>query len=1033
MHIADLSVRNSVFVNLLMVAIVIIGLAFALVTPLELFPSIETEIIRVQTSFPGSSAEDIENLVTIPIEEEVKNISEIKVLRSTSSEGLSIITAEIESGEDMLRVAQDIDSKISSIKDKLPEGAENPVVENSRSTFPLLNVAIAGDVPRQMLRSHAVRLKDELQLIEGVDSIILSGIGNLIFWINLDYQKVHQYKISIDQISNAIIKKNLDLPGGGYIQDTTELLVRTRGKVYNIDDILNIPIIRDPNGKHVLIRDVATVKVGEEKAKTSSRVNGKPSITFWINKQKNIDAIDTVKKIRQFISEFQSTLPSSVTVYTTNDSSILVKNRLKSLLKSGGLGLFSILLLLGFFLGRRAAIIAALGIPVSFFGAFILMQTSGITINMLSMFGLIMVLGILVDDAVIVVENVQRYVNQGIHPRDAAIRATKEVALPVIATVLTNIAAFLPLLLATGLIGQFLSVIPKVAIFALLISLIEALLIMPSHCADWLNPEVKKNNNKRRWFLKARTIYLNGLYFALRYRYVVVGTFTAILFLSFFIIAKIPNVMFYAHDINEFQIRVENPSQSSLDYTKNSVAKIEETIEKVIPEHALKNTVSMIGIDLTEGDTLYFGDHLASILVEYKDFESRKENGLELKNLLRDKVEATVVGPEKLNFIHNVGPPTGKPVKIRILGNDFSTLKQISQTIQEELDKYGGVYGITDDLAQGKSEIRINVDERKAAIFGLDTRTIAREIRALVDGLTVAQTRIGKEETDINIKYDIPSENVLNLLQSHQILTPDKDQVALGTIANIEIEPGILDIKRFDFNRAVSITAEVDQKVTTSREVNSNISTYIKNLLKSYPGYGYKLAGEAEDYQRTVEDMIKASIVAIILIYLIMATILRSYLQPFIIMSVLPFTLVGLTTGILLRGEPITLPAIIGLIALLGIVVNDSLVLIDFTNKRKDRFKNTILAVVMSAKHRFRPIILTTLTTFSGLSTLMFAYRGEAAFLAPMATALGFGLLFSTIILLYLIPCLYMILDDLVNWTKWKAKRGSAISVQSGT
>lgn len=1030
MHVADFSVRNSVFINLLMGAIIVIGLVFAFVLPLEIFPSVKLEIIKIRTVFPGASAEDVEKLVTIPIEEEIKNTSGIKVLRSTSFEGLSVISAEVETGENLLEITRDIDSKISIVKAELPEDAEDPVIEEVKSGFPLLNVALAGDVSRETLRRHAVRLKDKLQLIDGVDSIVLSGVGNPAFWIELDYRKMHQYKISIDQISSAVIRNNLDLPGGSYLQDKTEFLVRTTGKIYNVDDILDIPITNDPQGKHVLIRDIASVTIGEDKVVTTSRVNGNPSITFWINKQKNTDAIDIVGNIRRFLSEFQGMLPDSITVYDTNDTSHWVKKRLQSMLKSGGLGLFFVLVLLGLFLNRRAAAIAALGIPVSFLGAFILMHMNGITINMLSMFGLIMVLGIVVDDAIIVVENVQRYVSQGIPPREAAIKATKEVTLPVIATVLTNIAAFIPLLFATGVIGEFLSIIPQVAIFALLVSLVEALLVMPSHCSDWMKPEVKKVSGKRRWVLKVRSVYLKGLFFALRNRYVVVCTFAAILFISFFLIRSLPNVMFYQHDASEFRVRVENSPQSSLDYTASSVRQIEETIERVVPDHVLKNIVSMIGIDITDGESISYGKHLASIIVEYEDFAKREENGLELKNLVREEVEKSVVGPEKLDFMSNVGIPTGKPVNIEITGKDLLILEEISQKTQTELNKYKGVYGVRDNIVWGKPELRVRVDERKAAMFGLDTGSVAREVRAIADGVTVARTRIGKEEADINVQYKFSSANLLSLLQSHQIFTPDKRNVSLGTIADIEIKPGILNINRVDLNRTISVTAEVDQKLTTSQEVNSNIFAYMKDLLKDYPGYQYELAGEAEDYKKTMGDIMRASIAAIILIYLILASILRSYFQPFIIMSILPFTLIGVTAGILLRGEPLTLPAIIGIVALFGIVVNDSLVLMDFINKRKDRFQNIIFAVVMSAKHRFRPIILTTLTTFSGLSTLMFVFRGEASFLAPMATALGFGLLFSTMILLYLIPCFYLILHDFIEYVRMKLGRGSVVSVK---
>ncbi len=1018
MHIADFSVKNSVLVNLLMGAILVIGFVFALVLPLELFPSINLEIVTVKTVFPGASAEDIEQLITIPIEEEIKNISGIKVLKSTSSEGLSSVTAELYTGEDIKKISQDIDSNISRIKDKLPGDSEEPIVEEVDANFPLINVAISGDVPRAVLRDNALRLEDELLLVSGVDNIIPSGLEEPVFWVYLDYAKMRQFGLNVDQVSSAISQKNLDLPGGGFKQGDVELIVRTKGKVKSIEDLLDIPVNSDQMGRQAFLRDIATIELGEEKASSLSRVNGLSAITFWVNKQKNVDAIDTVKKIEELTKEFEKTLPDSIEIYLTNDESYWVKKRFETMLKSGAAGLILVLIFLGLFLNKKAALIAALGIPVSFLGAFILMQLNGVTINLLSMFGLIMVLGIVVDDSIIVVENVERYIAQGMKPRAAAIKGTKEVALPVLATVLTNIAAFIPLLFATGLVGEFLSIIPTVAIFALLFSLVEALLIMPAHCAEWLSPR-KAIKKRYTWFHKIRSYYLKGLVFVLGNRYVVVPCFFIIFFITIYIFSQIPNVMFYQHDTSELRIRVENPAQSNLEYTASSVKQVEDIIKKNVPEHVLKNIVSLVGLDLT-GQATATGDHLATIIVQYEDFEKRKENAIELSNLARDDTLANVAGPKQVDYIIEAGLPTGKPVEVRIQGKNLNVLKEISYKTQEYLEKQKGVSGISDDLLWGKPEVRVEVDPRKAAIFGLDTTKIAQEVRTLVDGLTVAQTRIGKEEADINLKYRTGDVNFVSLLESHQMQTSSNGLVSLGAVANIVNAPSILDIKRYDSQRAATVKAEVDQKITTSVEVNKKLKEYLNELIKSYSGYSFNFGGEAEEYKQTIGDIMRAALAAIILIYLILASILRSYFQPFIIMSILPFTLIGVITGILIRGEPITLPAIIGTVALLGIVVNDSLVLMDFINKRVKTMRSKVMAVAFSAKHRFRPIILTTLTTFGGLSSLMFVYRGESSFLAPMAISLGFGLLFATVILLYLIPALYLILDDIIGFVKRK-------------
>jgi len=1024
MHISEFSVKNPVLVNLLMVAILVIGIISAIGLPLELFPSVKLEMVTVTTVFPGASAEDMEKLVSIPIEEEISDISGIKVVRSTSSEGRSFVVAELETGEDIDKMAQDIRSEIGRIEEKLPEDAEDPVIEEFNANFPLISVAIAGDVPRETLRRYGLMLEDELKLVRGVDSVITSGLGDPVFWVYVDPDKLRQYNLSLEQVETAINQKNLDLPGGSVEQGDAEFLVRVTGRVQQVEDLVNIPIKRSSEGRHILLRDIARVEKGEQETKTAARVNGLPSINFWVNKQKNVDSIKTVEQIEKTVDEFRKSVPENIEIFITNDTSYWVQQRFETMVSSGLIGLAVVLVMLALFLDLRAAFMAAIGLPVAFFGAFILMQFSGITLNILSMFGLILVLGIIVDDAIIVAENIQRYLQMGYSPQVAAVKGTKEVAMPVIATILTNIASFLPLLIATGLIGKFMSVIPKVAIYALLVSLIEALVILPSHCADFLKPH-PPGKQSRRWVYKLRFRYLKSLFFLIRQRYVTVATFVMILVLTLFIFVKVPQVLFYTRDIAQYNIRVENPTWSNIGSTVESVSEIEEVIKSVVPEKALKNIISMIGIDLSRQEP-EFGDHLSTIIVEYEDFEKRKENGKELLKETRKKVENEVVGPVRIDFVETGGPPTGKPVDLRVQGRDFDTLKEIAGKTEEKLETTPGVFGVSDDLIWGKPEIRINVDEQRAAIYGLDTRTVAKAIRAAVDGLTVSQTRLGTEEADIIVKYELPSGNLLSLLESYQIPSPDGGWVPLNSVVTMSTEPSMLNISRYDMERSVRITAEIDEQATTASEVNAGISTFLDSTLKDYPGYSYEFGGEEEQTRESLDSIFRAAIISILLIYIILASMLKSYTQPVIIMTILPFALVGVMIGILLRGEPLTLPALIGTVALLGIVINDSLVLMTFINERAGKM-NRVAAVAFAAKHRFRPIILTTVTTFGGLASLMLKFRGEAAFLAPMAIALGFGLAFATFITLILIPCLYLILDDASGYLKnrWAVMRGN--------
>lgn len=1019
MHISEFSVRNPVLMNLLMVGIIIVGLLTAFRLPLELFPSIQLELVTVTTIYPGASAEDVEQLVTIAVEDELSDIDGVKVVRSTSSEGRSYVVAELEAGEDIQRVAQDVRSDISQIRNKLPDDIEEPIISEQKARFPIISVSIAGEVQREILRRFALELRDELELLGGVDSVVTSGLGDPVFWIKVNPAQLRQYDIAIEDIAKTISNKNLDFPGGSFKQEDLEYLVRSKGRIQDISDLKDLPVKVNPSGKHIYLKDIAQVELGEEKTISTSRINGLPAISFWVNKSKNADVVDTAKRIENKVNDFRQGLPHGIDIFLSNDNSYWVKQRLKTMVISGIVGLIIVLILLNLFLDKRSSLVVAAGLPVSFFGAFIIMSFTGVTINLLSMFAMILVLGIIVDDAIIVAENIQRYVQNGLSPARAAVRGTKEVALPVIATILTNIASFVPLLIASGLIGKFLAIIPKVAIFALLVSLIEALLILPTHCADYLKPVAKKISKRRGMVYKLRSHYLKALTFVIYKRYLVLGSSVVVLFMSIAIYVQIPPVLFHTKDIAQFMIRVENPTRSSLNSTKESVKKIEVVIKETVPPHVLKNVFSMIGIDISQ-KVPEFGDHIASIIVEYEDFEKRKENGKDLMKLVKNKSQ-DVIGPTLIKFLQTEGPPTGNPVDIEIQGKDFNVLKDISTDIKKELNDMPGVYGVSDNLVWGKPEIRLLVDEKKAAIYGLNNTMVSRAVRAAIDGLTVSTTRIGSEEADIIVKQDLPSNDIEYILSTYEISNGNGSWVPLSNIVDFEVSPSMVSISRYDMERAVRVTAEIDQEVSTSTQVNSDLKYFIQKIVSNLPGYSYNVGGEEEETRESIDSIINAIVVSAILIYLILATILKSYLQPFIIMSVLPYTIIGLLFGVLLRGEPVSLPALIGFVALLGVVVNDSLVLMDFINKRAENM-NKVVAVFMSAKHRFRPIVLTTITTFGGLSLLMTKTRGESAFLAPMAIALGFGLVFATLITLFLIPSLYLVLDDIKKFVGVKIR-----------
>ena len=1010
MKIIEYSVKNPVFANLLMGTIIIFGLYIGFGLPKELFPSVGFEKVTIASVYENSSAEDIEKLVTIPLEDKISTIPGIKNIKSESTQSRSFIIAELIAGEDTKTIAQEIRSEISQVKNDLPDDIDDPIVKEVIGSAPLINVSIASDGDKNELRLYARELKSKLEKLDTVESLIVSGYGDLIFWIKIDPKKLIQYEIRLDDIVSQIKNKNIDLPAGAIGQGEQEFTVRTEGKIEKRKDLEEIPIKNLSSGITLRLKDISNIYLGQEDDMSLSRINGLDSVSFWIEKQKGVDAIIAVKDIKEITNNFSENAPENIKIFISNDSSYWVKGRFDSMVKTGLFGIAAVLIVLALFLDFRSAFLAALGLPVAFFGAFILMQYTGNTLNVITMFGLIMVLGIVVDDAIIVVENIKRYIQKGIEPAKAAIMGAQEVAWPVIATVLTNIASLFPILLAEGALGIFLSIIPTVAIFALIFSLVEALTILPSHCAEFVK-NTKKVGIFSKYFDKFRRKYLYVLVAALRVKYKIIGIFVVLFLVSIGALYKIPFVLLYSSDINQYLVKIQNPTNYSINSTLEKTKEIEKIIDENTDVNLKNNSLSTIGVDFSKKPP-GFGDNVSNILVQFKDFEDRSENGLESMKLVQNLVSDQIIGPSAIEFVETTGPPKGKDVDIRIIGNDINILSEISGKMKNFLKKQKGVFGVNDNLSYGKSQASLKINEEKASQYGLNTIIVSREIRALVDGLEIDETRINDEKATIKIKYETKKLNrSIMSLSNHLILNKNSEFVPIGNFTDIKLNSDLLTISRFNRERASSVTAEIDDDLTTSRNVINSALEFYETIKDEYPGYKIALDGEEQDTRESLDSVKRASVISILLIYLILATILKSYIQPLLIMSIVPFCMIGITFGVLLRGDPVSITGLIGAVALIGVVINDSLLLMNFINKG---VKNNLYgrAVYISAKNRFRAVILTTLTTFGGLLTLMFETRGEAAYLAPMAISLGVGLVIATFITLFLIPCLYLTLID---------------------
>ncbi|MBU1742578.1 MAG: efflux RND transporter permease subunit, partial [Proteobacteria bacterium] len=723
------------------------------------------------------------------------------------------------------------------------------------------------------------------------------------------------------------------------------------------------------------------------------------------------------------VADYQKRLPPGIRIEISRDSSVWIKSRLKTMYTNGFWGFLFVCITLFVFLTWRTAIWTALGIPASFMGAIIFMYAAGLTINMLTLFSLILVLGIVVDDAIIVSENVHRHQLMGKSPRDAAIDGANEVTMPVIAAILTTIAAFLPMLMMSGIMGKFMAVIPQVVTFALLASLIEALVILPSHLADFLKPippEQRKAKEGRLYpFLRRR--YRRGLRIVLRLRYLAVAVAIALAgVMGHVAVTKIPFILFDAKDISAFMINIETPVGTKLAKTGEVVAQIERIVKKLSKKDV--NTITtFVGrqIDHKTGAS-EDGSHLAQVTIETSHFdtEGRRNGFVVMEDVRRRLTGLTGVSRLEVSEIAG-GPPVGSPVELRVRGEKFKTLRLIAEEIKAYLRSLPGVVDLKDDFNPGKREIIVRPYLQKALRLGLTADQIALATRTSFGGTKASDIRRGRDEIDIVVKLAQRFRDNPSFVDQIKVKNLKGKLVPFRAVADRIFVRGLSTVKRYERKRAITVTANVNKAVTTSNQVNRLLMAKFADLGKRYPGYDLAFGGEHEEQQESLQSLLAAFLVAVLLIFIILGALFRSYSQPFVVLFALPFGFIGVVVGHLVMDITFGILSLLGLVALCGVVVNDSLVLVDFINSSRRRGGGRWMSIIRGGTLRLRPIILTSVTTILGLSTLMFKTTGQAGFLAPMAISLCWGLAFATLLTLYLVPCVLAINDDFRLMFKW--------------
>ena len=1053
--------NNGVAANLLAAIVVVAGLFTATSIKLELFPELDLDIVNIGVAYPGAAPEEVESGIVELIEDRIQDLDGIKRLRATSTEGYGAVTIEVERGFDARELRDKVKARIDAITN-FPEQAEEANVEEALIRNEVISLAIYGDSDVRTLKNIGEFTRDELNVRAGISQVELNGAPQYEISINLSEQSLREYGLSFDFIVQAVRNNSVDIPGGAIKSQGGEILVRTSAKAYTGPEFERIPVLVKPDGTLVTLSDVATIDDGYIDVPLITKFNGQRAVLINIYALGDESALDVAHRVREFAEDLQSELPLGITIEPFRDFTYYLKGRLQMLIENGIFGLLLVFLVLTLFLRPSLAFFVMLGIPISFLGAMLFLPFLGISINLASLFGFILVLGIVVDDAIIVGESIftqfQKHGGPGVN---ASVAGTKRVAIPVTFAVLTTIVAFIPVLTIPGFLGKFFYPIPVVVIATLIWSLIESKLVLPYHLTlcnvgagrrhtmNWLSRKQRTIADSLECFIENH--YRPLLSKAIEMRYATVALFIGILMImAGMLLGKhMPFVFFPSVPSDYIVAQLVMPEGTPVELTEDAIAKMHDGLEDLRAEvreqgygEPFDNVVITIGSQPFAASggpmgsiTKTVSTNKAEIAVELIKREDLADGGnikeLSAPNLANRwrALIGPIAGVKELSFNADAAGQAGSAIDIQLTGRDFNQLREASEVIQSKLATYEGLFDIRDNYSSGKREIKLAL-KPSAQNLDLQQSDLGNQVRAAFYGVEAQRIQRGRDDVKVMVRYPKNERASVENLEELRIRTPNGDAIPFEAVADFEIASGFSTINRIDRRRVLNITADADKDVANLELVKSDLvgkkgkKGYMDDLLKSYPGVAWSFEGEAREQSDIFKSLGRMSVIAAFIIYALLAVPLRSYLQPFIVMFVIPFGLIGAILGHWIMGQSMSILSILGFVALAGVVVNDSLVLVDFINNERGNGAPIRKAIESAGAKRFRPIILTSLTTFVGLLPLLFETSLQAQFLIPMATSLSFGVLFATFMTLLLVPAFYNILEDLKDFIRRFMKRG---------
>jgi len=1017
--------NNSVAANLLMWSLIVGGAFTAITITKEVQPRIETNYVTVNVPYRGGTPRDVEEGVLIKIEEAIQDLEGIREIIATAREGSGTVTVEIEQDYDITEALDNIKNRVDAIS-TFPAETEQPTFRRNVWSQEVMWVSVFGDVSERTLKEIGRQIRDEIIALPNVTQANLVGDRPYEIGIEVREETLRAYDLTLQEVASAVRRSSMDLPGGRIEAAGGDILLRTMGQAYVGRDFTDIVIRTNPDGSRIVLSDIAEIKDGFVERDRYARHNGEPTIAIRVLSIGEQDALAVSRDVRDYIQQRQQTLPSGVSVDYWADSSYYLKDRLWMMTKNLLAGALLVFLILTLFLRLKLAFWVMVGLLVAFAGTLFMLPLVNVTINLISLFGFLVVLGIVVDDAIVMGESAYTEIRRHGHSVDNVVNGTMKVAIPATFGVLTTIAAFTPILMVTGISGQFFAAIGWVVVIALAMSLIESKLILPAHLAhmkvrkyepDTANRMVKFQRGFSDGLYKiVDRYYLPSLGVLLRNRYITLATFIGVLALSIgFIIGPYMRTVLFPDIAGDFmRVSLEMNDGTPAYVTHNALNQLREALDEVDQdmqrELDLDTPVVRVVFAWAGSDTT--GD----MLVELHKTEDPRLGTAEIERRWREKV-GQIAGARGVR-IGGAGGPGGEgpDVSFQLVGRNLQQLESAAAELERAVAQYDGVFDVRNSFDGGVRELQLRI-KPEAEILGLTQQDLARQVRQAFFGEEVQRIQRGQDDVRVMVRYPLEQRSSQGYLEEMRIRTPSGDAIPFRSVADVEMGKSPSEIRRYDRERSISITARVDKEIAEPGAITGElINNTLPEIVASHSGVDFRVSGQTRDNQELQADLIGGTLFALFLIYALIAIPLRSYLQPLLIMSVIPFGTIGAVAGHWLLDIPVSLLSMFGIIALAGVVVNDSLILVDFVNHHRRAGEARIDAALKAARARFRPIVLTSATTFLGLAPIVFFEKSlQAKIVIPMATSLAFGIVFATIITLALIPTLYLIGDDITR------------------